>query len=126
MMIICAVLVSYMSSQKGEFVFLGSGNIITSVPNSFSIRRKHLLVILVHVLSQTMIYMTKVSKRNICQSFKGCRHTFEGYKLRFVYALIHTVCICSYHLSKWHYVINISAVKLYYVCILSVLLILYS
>ena len=79
-----------------------------------------LLVTLVRVLSLTMTYMTKVSKRNIHQSFKGCRHTFE--------TLIHTVrtYVCIDHLSKWHYVIKISAVKLYYVCSLSVLLISYT
>ena len=44
-----------------------------------------LLVTQVHVLSLTMI---KVSKRNIRQSFEGCRQTFEHYKITFVYTLV--------------------------------------
>ena len=43
------------------------------------------LVTLVHVLSLTM---TKVSKRNIHQSFEHCRQTFEDNKLTFIYALL--------------------------------------
>ena len=50
MLVICAVLVPYMSSQKGEFIFLGSAQ----YNYSFSIRRKYLLVTLAHVLSLTM------------------------------------------------------------------------
>ena len=37
MLVICAVLISYMSSQKGEFTFLGSAQYNLCVPNSFSI-----------------------------------------------------------------------------------------
>ena len=34
-----------------------------------------------HVLSLT------ITKGNISQNFEGCRQTFEGYKMIFVYAL---------------------------------------
>ena len=49
-----------------------------------------LLVTLVHVFSLTVnIYIAK-AKRKICRSFKGCRQTFEGYKMTFVYVLYFT------------------------------------
>ena len=42
MSVICAVLVSYMSSQKVIYISrLDVHSTITCVPNSFSIRRKH-------------------------------------------------------------------------------------
>ena len=47
-----------------------------------------LLVTLVHVLSLTMNIFDKVSKRNVHQSFKGCKQTFEDYKMTFIYALV--------------------------------------
>ena len=58
MSVICAVLVPYMSGQKGEFIHCVSRlctiQLHACVPNSFSIRRKHFAGNLVHVLSLTM------------------------------------------------------------------------
>ena len=45
MLVICAVLISYMSSQKGEFAFLGSAQYNLCVPNSFSISVAPIIVI---------------------------------------------------------------------------------
>ena len=46
------------------------------------IRRKYFAGnFIMHVLSLT------ITKGNISQNFEGCRQTFEGYKMIFVYAL---------------------------------------
>ena len=45
--------------------------------------------------------MTKISKRNIHQSFKGCRQTFKDYKTTFIYALLVTYtkfCLKCYNI----------------------------
>ena len=48
MLVICAVLVPYMSSQKGEFIFLGSLHVYLT---GLVLEESILLVTCVHVLS---------------------------------------------------------------------------
>ena len=54
MLVICAVLVPYMSSQKDEFMFIGSAQQLHVCLTALVLEESILLVSLVHVLSLTM------------------------------------------------------------------------
>ena len=50
-----------------------------------------LLVILVHVLSLTMNIHDKSKQNKHSLKLRGCRQTFEGYKMTFVYTLLYII-----------------------------------
>ena len=62
MLVICAVLVPYMSSQNGEFILLGSAQHVCLI--ALVLEESILLETLVHVLSLTMNIYDK-SEQNI-------------------------------------------------------------
>ena len=74
MLVIYAVLVPYISNQKREFIFVGSGQYNYMCAYSFSIKRNHFA----GNLSACVIYG---------KSKHLCKQTIKGYKLPFVYAL---------------------------------------
>ena len=93
MLVIFAVpVLPYMSSQKGEFILLGSAQYkyVHVCLTALVLEESILLVTLLHMLS---LIVNIYDKRNICQSFKGCRQTFKDYKLTFVYALVSCLII---------------------------------
>ena len=86
-----------MSSQKGEFIFLGSAqhNYIVCLI-ALVLEESILLVTLVHVLSLTMNIYDKSKQNKHSLKFENYRQTFEGYKMTFVYALIYIYTMYVY------------------------------
>ena len=96
MLVICAVLVHYMSSQKGEFTFPGP---ITCVANTFSII---LLVTFVHHLSltvtnkETFVEALKVVDKPSNVKIGICLYTSMCVCVCVFVCVCMSVCVCTY------------------------------